>query len=225
MLIESWMTKEVVTLTPDRSMMKASKLMKEKNISRIPVVDEQGVLLGIVSDRDIKEASPSKATTLDMHELYYLLAEIKLKDIMTKTPFTVKRTDTVEKAAVIMHSKNVGGLPVVDDDDRVIGIITDSDVFQVLIKITGVLHGGVQVGLSLSNHRGELAKVIDLLREHEARIMSILTSYAPPEEDMRSVFIRVHDMNKESMNQLKQDMEARFKVLVWTRDPVSALTD
>ncbi len=224
MLIENWMTKEVVTLTPERTMMKASKLMKEKNISRIPVVDDQGRLEGIISDRDVKEASPSKATTLDMHELYYLLAEIKLKDIMTRHPSTVKRTDTVEKAAVIMHSKNVGGLPVVDDDNRVVGIITDSDVFEVLIKITGVLHGGVQVGLSLSTQRGELNSVLDLLRQHDARIMSILSNYAPPEQDMRQVFIRMHDMNKESMNKVKLALEARYKLLVWTRDPVSALT-
>ncbi|MBA4357575.1 MAG: hypothetical protein C0405_07600, partial [Desulfovibrio sp.] len=96
MLIENWMTKDVVTGAPETSMMKASKIMKEKGISRLPVVDERGVLLGIVSDRDIKEASPSKATTLDMHELYYLLSEIKLKDIMTKKVVTIKRGETVD---------------------------------------------------------------------------------------------------------------------------------
>ncbi|MDK2955467.1 MAG: acetoin utilization protein AcuB [Desulfovibrionales bacterium] len=224
MLIENWMTKNVFTLTPERTMMKASKLMKEKNINRIPVVDEQGRLVGIISDRDIKEASPSKATTLDMHELYYLLAEIKLKDIMTKGVYTVKRTDTVEKAAVIMHSKNVGGLPVVDDDNRVVGIITDSDVFNVLINITGVLHGGLQIGLELSMERGELDNVLDLLRQHDARIMSLLTSYGPPEQDKRQVFIRVHDMSKESVNHLKSALEKEHEILIWTRDPVSSLT-
>ncbi len=81
MLVSNWMSKEVVTITADRSMMKASKVMKDKGISRVPVVDGEGRIIGIISDRDIKDASPSKATTLDMHELYYLLSEIKIKDI------------------------------------------------------------------------------------------------------------------------------------------------
>ena len=89
MLISDWMTRDVITITPDRSMMKASKLMKDHNINRLPVVNEAGILVGIVTDRDIKEASPSKATTLDMHELYYLLSEIKAKDIMAKPPLTI----------------------------------------------------------------------------------------------------------------------------------------
>ena len=82
MLIREWMTKDVITVTPDTSMLKASKLMKDHNIRRLPVLDGKHVV-GIVSDRDIRAASPSKATTLDMHELYYLLSEVKVKDIMT----------------------------------------------------------------------------------------------------------------------------------------------
>ena len=83
MIIKDWMTKDVITVDPEASMMRAAKLMKEKNIRRLPVVDDRGKLVGILSDRDVKEASPSKATTLDVHELYYLLSEIKVKNIMT----------------------------------------------------------------------------------------------------------------------------------------------
>ena len=92
MLIREWMTKDVITVTPDTSMLKASKLMKDHNIRRLPVLDGKHVV-GIVSDRDIRAASPSKATTLDMHELYYLLSEVKVKDIMTSDPVTVYDTD------------------------------------------------------------------------------------------------------------------------------------
>ena len=110
MLIREWMTKDVITVTPDTSMLKASKLMKDHNIRRLPVLDWKRVV-GIVSDRDIRAASPSKATTLDMHELYYLLSEVKVKDIMTSDPVTVYDTDAVDAAALLMENKGIGGLP------------------------------------------------------------------------------------------------------------------
>ena len=223
MLISHWMTQAVITITPDRSMMKASKLMKDNNIHRLPVVDENGVLVGIITDHDVKEASPSKATTLDMHELYYLLSEIKAKDIMTKAVITVRKGDTIEKAAAIMMEKNIGGLPVVDDNRKVEGIITDKDVFKALIQTTGVLHGGVQFGLRLSNKPGGLVPALDFLKDQGARLMSILTSYEPTGVEMRDVFFRIKDMDKPTLNKIKEGLEERFEMLYWTRDPVNTL--
>lgn len=215
MLIENWMTKDVVTLTPETSMMKASKVMKEKRISRIPIVDEKGVLLGIVSDRDIKDASPSKATTLDMHELYYLLSEIKLKDIMTKKVVTIRPAETVERAAVLLLENNIGGMPVVDEANKVVGIVTDSDIFKALIRITGVMEGGIQVGVRVSNKPGGLVPVLDYLKDAGARVMSLLTSCEPAEVGMRDVFIRIRDMDKTELNKLKAGMGEKFEVLYW----------
>ena len=160
MLIADWMTKDVVTITPERSMMKVSKVMKDKNISRVPVVDEAGKILGIISDRDVKDASPSKATTLDMHELYYLLSEIKTRDIMTKKPVTILEDETVEKAAVLMLEGNFGGLPVLNDNGVVVGIITDTDIFKVLVEISGIYEGGSQVCLQISTAPGDRKSVV-----------------------------------------------------------------
>jgi acetoin utilization protein AcuB len=215
MLIANWMTKDVITLTPETSMMKASKLMKEKRISRIPVVDDKGVLLGIVSDRDVKDASPSKATTLDMHELYYLLSEIKLKDIMTKKVVTLRPGDTVEQAAVLLLENNIGGMPVVDEANKVVGVVTDSDIFKVLIRITGVMEGGTEMGLRLPNEPGGLVPVLDFLKDAGARVMSLLTSCEPAEVGMRDVFIRIRDMEKAELNKLKAAMQEKFEVLYW----------
>ncbi len=111
MLVQEWMTRDVIAITPDTSMMKAAQLMKDKKIRRLPVVDEAGRVVGIVSDRDVKEASPSKATTLDMHELYYLLSELKVKDIMTKAPLCAKENDSVEGVALLMMERGFGGMP------------------------------------------------------------------------------------------------------------------
>ena len=220
MLIRDWMTKDAITVTVDTSMMKASKLLKEKNIRRLPVVNDQGTIIGIVTDRDIKEASPSKATTLDVHELYYLLSEIKIKDIMTKNPFCVNVNGTVEKAAVVMREKKVEGLPVVDDDDKVVGIITETDIFNVMIEITGVYHGGLQMGFNLPNTPGSLKEVLNDLRSFKARIISILTSYGKDEKDTRQVYIRIDDMDKSEENQLKKTLNDKYDLLFWVRDTV-----
>jgi acetoin utilization protein AcuB len=220
MLIANWMTTDVITITPDRSMMKASKVMKDKNISRIPVVDEEGKILGIISDRDIKDASPSKATTLDMHELYYLLSEIKIKDIMTKKVVTIRQDETVEKAAVLMLEGHFGGLPVLDDDDRVVGIITDSDIFKVLVEISGVYEGGAQVCLTLSTAAGSLSPVLDFLKQHGARIMNIMTHNVPETVGTKDVYIRIRDMEKPEFKRLQQAMGEQFDVKYWAIDSV-----
>jgi acetoin utilization protein AcuB len=220
MLVVNWMSTDVVTITPERSMMKASKLMKDKSISRLPVVDDNGVILGIVSDRDVKDASPSKATTLDVHELYYLLSEIKVGDIMTKKVVTIRDTETVEKAAVLMLEGNFGGLPVVDEENKVVGIITDTDIFKVLVEISGVYQGGAQFCLRLSTEPGSLRPVLAFLKEHGARIMSIMTHNVPESEGFKNVYVRIRDMEKPEFKRLKQDLADTFDVVYWAVDSV-----
>ncbi|EGB15288.1 CBS domain containing membrane protein [Pseudodesulfovibrio mercurii] len=220
MLVANWMTKDVITITPERSMMKASKLMKDKAISRLPVVDESGRIIGIVSDRDIKDASPSKATTLDVHELYYLLSEIKIADIMTKKVVTIRDTETVEKAAVLMLEGNFGGLPVVDENDHVVGIITDTDIFKVLVEISGIYEGGAQFCLRLSTAAGSLRPVLAFLKDHGARIMSIMTHNVPESEGFKNVYIRIRDMEKPEFKRLQQGLAENFDVVYWAIDSV-----
>ncbi|BDQ37814.1 membrane protein [Pseudodesulfovibrio nedwellii] len=220
MLVANWMTKDVKTISPDRSMMKASKVMKDKSISRVPVVDEEGKIVGIISDRDIKDASPSKATTLDMHELYYLLSEIKIQDIMTKKPMTIRSDETVEKAAVLMLEGNFGGLPVIDENDKVVGIITDTDIFKVLVEISGVYEGGSQVCLQVSTEAGSLAPVLDYLKANNARIMNIMTRNVSESESIKDVYIRIREMEKPEFKRLQQGMAEKFQVQYWAKDPV-----
>ncbi len=168
MLVHEWMTQNVITVTADTSMMKASRLMKEKRIGRLPVVDESNHIVGMVSDRDIKDASPSKATTLDTHELYYLLSEMKVKDIMTRNPVCVKKNDSVERTAILMTQGRFGGVPVVNDDNTVCGIITDNDIFKLLISITGIKIGGIQLAFDVPSEPNTLRPILDALRELEA---------------------------------------------------------
>ena len=217
MLIKYWMTADPVTVTPDTSVMKASQLMKENNVRRLPVVDEKGALLGIVSDRDLKEASPSKATTLDVHELYYLLSELKVKDIMSRKVMTIDLDDTVEKAAVIMLEHKITGLPVVEDG-KLVGILSQGDVFRVLTSITGVYRGGVQFALNLEDRPGSIKDVADVIRKHGGRMVSILTSYDMCEEGCRNVYIRIADMPDDRLKTLTEELEHDFTVVQVTQE-------
>lgn len=220
MLIRDWMTTDVITATPETSMLKVSKMMKEYDIRRVPVVDAQNKVVGIVSDRDVKDASPSKATTLDMHELYYLLSEIKVKDIMTPDPVTVDVRDTVERVALLMEERAIGGLPVVDDDGSLTGIITDHDVFKVLVEITGVRHGGVQVALAVEDLPGVMRPIFDLLREYNASLISMLTADSRRGGNWREVFLRIRPMERAEENRLVEALRERFDLLYWVREKV-----
>ena len=211
MLIKDWMTKDPVTITEDTSMIKAIHIMKERRFRRIPVV-AQGKLVGMVTDRDLKEASPSKATTLDVHELYYLLAELQVQEIMSRNPVSVSQDDTVEHAAQIMLEHTISGLPVVDDRGKVVGIITQSDVFRAFMDIAGVLQGGVQFALRLEDRPGLIKEVVDLLRDRGARFVSLLSSCTTSREGYRDVYIRVKNLSPEAVAAAKEELASRFEV-------------
>lgn len=219
MLVRNWMTPEVLTVTPETSLLKVGKLMRDHNVRRVPVIDRQGHVCGIISDRDVRDASPSKATTLDMYEMHYLLAEIKAKDIMTAKPLTVKPTDTVEKAAMLMLDNKIGGLPVIDENLQLKGIITDQDVFKALVNITGVREGGIQLGFSIANRPGAMRPIFDLLRRHGARILSVLSSNNS--EGERNIFIRLRDMeSREAEEALLREIRSYCNLLYWARNEV-----
>lgn len=215
MLVEEWMTRDVIHIGPDTSMMKASRLMKDKKIRRLPVVDDNLRIVGIVSDRDIKDASPSKATTLDMHELYYLLSELKVKDIMTKNPVCARQNDSVEGVALVLMERGFGGMPVVDDNNKLVGIITESDIFKVLVTITGVQSGGMQLAFELPNRPGTLRPVLDELRDRGNSVVSVLTSH-DTDAPTRRVYIRLRPLAAGEEKQLADAMKAAFpSMLYW----------
>ncbi len=220
MLIRNWMTSSVISVKEDASMLKVSKLMKEHGIKRVPVVDDENKLIGIVSDRDIKEASPSKATTLDIHELSYLLSELKIKDIMTKDPVAVSPMDTIEQVALIMLEKKLTGLPVVDWEHKLVGIITEADIFKIFTEISGVKLGGIQFALELSEEPGTLPPVLDLIRENGGRLISVLTGGYKNEGTMRDVYIRIRPMGEEEEKNLIEKVKANCKVVYWADDKV-----
>ena len=130
--VRDWMTPNPITVTPKTTLPEAHKLMKECHIRRLPVLDHNR-LVGIVTLGDLREAEPSHATTLSIYELNYLLAKLSINEIMTREPITIPPDASPREAAKTMLEHKIGGLPVVDSG-KVIGIITESDIFRVLVQ-------------------------------------------------------------------------------------------
>ena len=125
MLVKNWMSPNVITINEDDSMQDALKSMKQHNIRMMPVL-KNGQLVGVVTDRDLKRASASDATTLDVHELLYLISKIKVKNIMSKNPISVSPELTVEETAEVLLNNKISGAPVVDEQGKVVGTITQT---------------------------------------------------------------------------------------------------
>lgn len=207
MYVSDWMTKKVYTIEPDDYLSDVLSLMREKCIKHIPVI-KNGKLRGILSDRDIKEYSPSKATSLDIYELHYLLAKTKIKEIMKTKVITTAPDTPVEEAAMLMLDSNIGCLPVLDDGELV-GIISDKDIYRALVDITGVRHGGHRVCVTIEDRAGSIKEVADIIRNHNFRLQGILTSYEGVKEGYRKVVIRTK--GKGNFNSLKAEIEGTFK--------------
>ena len=218
MLVQGWMSTDVTTVDEDISMMKASIIMKENKIRCLPVVDKKGKVVGIVSDRDMRDAAPSKATTLDVYELNYLLSSMKIRDIMSKDVVYVKPDETVEFAAILMLENKISSLPVINDNSRLVGIITQTDIFKVLINIAGVYTGGIQFAFSLEDRPGSIKEAADVIRSFDGRIVSILSTGETAEEGRRNVYIRCTVLPEDKLRNLVKKLEETFIVLYSSKD-------
>ncbi len=209
----NWMTKEPVSVLPTTSLSKCQKLLKMHNIRRLPVVDEDNHVIGIISDRDVKSASPSKASSLEVHEMNYLLAEVKAKDIMATNPITVKSEDSIADVARLMLDEKVGGFPVVDDENHLIGVITDQDIFKVFVDICGAHIKGIDITIECSDEPGTLAFLLEIIVKYNGRIISVLTSFLPNGD--RHIFLRLHPMPKDKGDGLHSELAEKTKLLAW----------
>ena len=212
MLVKNWMSKNVITIDADDSMQHAIKLLKEHKINLLPVM-KKGKLAGVITDRDLKKSSPSEATTLDMHELFYLLSKIKVEDIMSKKLYTVPADYTVEEAAEILLEKRISGVPVVDEKGKIVGIITKNDIFRVLISLTGLGKKGVQIAVQLKDIPGAIKEVRELIRRYDGRTASILTSSENIPEGKLNVYFRIYQVEKARLQALVKDIQEKGTML------------
>jgi acetoin utilization protein AcuB len=170
MFVRDYMTPSPVTASPDDLLGEALRLMKEHSIRRLPVISK-GKIAGLVTEQDLMKASPSSATSLSVWEINYLFHKIKIKDIMTKEIFTVAPDTILEKAALIMQEKQISTLPVLDKG-RLVGIITESDIFKAFIDVLGINHPSMRVTLQVEDQIGVLKNISELVGSAGINIVS-----------------------------------------------------
>ncbi len=212
MLVKNWMSKNVITIGVDNSMQDATAILKQHRIRILPVV-KKGKLVGIITDRDLKRASASDATTLEVHELLYLLMKIKIKDIMTRNPIAVPLDWTVEETAELLLSNKISGAPVVDEKDMVVGVITQTDLFRVLISLTGINAGGIQFAFKTRDNPGTIKELADVIREFGGQMVSILSSYDKVPEGFRMVYIRMRHIDRHRLASLQKRLMEKATLL------------
>jgi len=183
MLIKEWMSRSVITLESDKSLNEGLKLFETRVISMLPVLKE-GRLVGIVTDGDIKKASPSDATTLDKFEMTSLMDTVRIESVMS--------------APV----KGISGMPVLDNAGKLIGIITKSDVFRCFVSFTGVSNKGQVFAFRIQDKPGIIKYLTDMIRNSGGRLGSILTSYDDVEEGFRKVFFHTFDIDADKYERL-----------------------
>lgn len=206
MVIKNWMTAGVVTLSPEDPVPLAIKMMRERKIRHLPVV-ENGKLVGILSDRIIKDYLPSEASTLDIFEIHYLIGQVKIRKIMRSPVYSVTPETPVEEAALLLHDKQISCLPVLEGG-KVVGIITDKDMYAALIHITGVKQGGHRICLQLPDVAGSIREAGDIIRHHGFGLESILSSHALTPSGKRTVVIRTR--GKGDFPAMRQSLLERY---------------
>jgi len=212
MLVKYWMRKVVVTADTDDSMQLAASLMKEYSTHLLPVL-KKGRLVGVLTDRDLKRASPSPATSLDLNELTYLLSQIKVGDIMTRGAITVPPNYTLEEAATLLLENQISGAPVVDDAGQIKGIISQREIFQALVSLSGLRKRGVLFAFEVDDVPGSIKEITDIIRLYEGRLVSIFSSYERAPEGRRLVYIRAFQLDRTRIPEMQQELRQKGKLL------------
>ncbi len=197
MFVKDRMSHPVITVTPDVSIVDALEIMRRERIRRLPVVDKHGKLVGIVAEKDILHASPSSATSLSIWELNYYISKITVQEIMTKDVITVQEDTCLEEAARIMVDHKVGGLPVMRGD-KVVGIITESDLFKVFLELMGARVPGVRVTLLAPDVPGELAKITQAVAEVGGNIVS-LSTFEGDDPASKFIVMKIRDATSDAI--------------------------
>lgn len=198
MLISQFMTPNPYTVTAGTGVPQALRLMHDHNVRRLPVVDDEGRLVGIVSDKDLLYASPSPATTLAVWEIPELLGRIKVKDVMTRKVITVSPKTPVEEAARILADNKIGGLPVLAGSELV-GIVTETDLFKLFLELLGGRRPGVRVAVSVKDAKGTLAALTGAIFDAGGNIVGLGVNEIPGGEDTWEIVFKVQDAETDAL--------------------------
>ncbi len=199
MFVGERMTHPVITIHPNLPIQEALQMMHTDHIRRLPVIGSRGELLGIVTEKDLLNASPSEATSLSVWELNYLLSKITIERVMVRNVVTVTENTPLEEAARIMADHKIGSLPVVRNG-QLVGIITETDLFKVFLEMLGARESGVRVTAALSDVPGELSKITKVIQDLGGNIIAMGT-FLGESSSQRIITIKVSGVDSATLEQ------------------------
>jgi acetoin utilization protein AcuB len=209
MLVRERMSSHPVTITPDVPITEALRLMRDKQVRRLPVLDQEGNLIGIVSEKDLLYASPSPATSLSIYEMHYLLSQLRIQELMTKDVITVTPDTLLEEAARIMVDNKIGGLPVTEGQ-KLLGIITQTDIFEVLLEQFGARQKGLRLSLEIPERKGEMARITTAIAQLGGDILALGT-FLGDDPTTALVTIKVEDVPAEALASAMRDLGLQIR--------------
>ena len=211
MFVADRMTKHPITMTSSATVGEVDRIMKKNKIHRMLIVDEDK-LVGYLSDRDVMRVAPSPATSLSKFEIRELLDKLSVKDIMQKKVVTVDEDATIEEAALIMYQNKVGGLPVISQVGKVVGIITATDILKTFIEVMGLPGGGkIRMTLEVENKIGVMADITKIIANSGINIDSLIVFQS--DENKTKLVVRLDDC-ADKFDEIKMKLEERgYKVI------------
>ncbi len=203
MLVRDKMSSPPVTITPETPFQDALKLMREQRFRRLPVVNRSGELVGIVSERDLLYATPSPANSLSVWELQYLLSQLQVSNMMAKNVITTTLDTPIEDAAEVMATRKIGGMPVVDENNYVLGIITETDIFNAFVQMLATEKNGLRLTLEVPDRMGVLADLAVAIAETGGHIISVGT-YDGEAPGTRRLLVKVQGLSKAQLVEISE---------------------
>jgi acetoin utilization protein AcuB len=210
MLVKDIMTPHVYTINQNQTLLELQGLMSDDNIRRVPVLNDAGMVVGIITDKDVKLASPSEASTLSRYEASYLLSRIKVKDVMTHNVKTVYATADLADVAALMFQDHIASVPVMNEENNLCGIVTDSDVFRALVDIFGLGQSASRITIDASDKPGVLAEIAKMFADHGINIISCVTNMTKVQGEAEVTITA--DLSQVGMGIIEEIREAGFNV-------------
>ena len=213
MLVHERMSTDPITIATDTPINEALRMMRHNQVRRLPVLDENGKMVGIVSEQDLLYASPSPATSLSIYEMHYMLSRLRVAELMTTEVITVTPGTPVEEAACIMADRKIGGLPVMEDGDpstgsgqRLVGIITETDIFRVFLELLGAREKGLRLTLEIPERKGEIARITTAIARLGGNILALGT-FLGDDPTTAVVTVKVEDVPADALEEAMHGLD------------------
>lgn len=207
MFVGERMSRPVISVSPDMPINDVLAMFRKEHIRRAPVMKD-GKLLGIVSERDLLNATPSSVTTLSIWELNYLISKVTVKDVMAKKVVTVDQDTPIEEAARIMADKKIGGVPVVSGEN-VVGIITETDLFKIFLELMGARQKALRVTATIAERPGTLAQLTQAVAQNGGNFISF-GMFSGPDANSRVVTFKVDGLDKNQIREVLEPVVVKF---------------